>query len=65
VLDSEFLAATVAGATIARIAILVTPVRLCKGCANLSKDYVSKKSNKRDLENFSKLFNEYSSQPKY
>ncbi len=42
---------------------MVTPVGLCKGCVNLSWDYVSKKLNKRDLENFPILFSEHSSQP--
>ncbi|MGH9912319.1 MAG: hypothetical protein ACRD5E_14135 [Nitrososphaeraceae archaeon] len=55
-LDSEFLAATVAGATIARIATIVTPVGLCKGCANLSKDYVSEKSNKKVFRKFPNVF---------
>jgi hypothetical protein len=38
------------------MAIMVTPVGLCKGCANLSKYYVSKKLNKKDLENLPILF---------
>lgn len=42
---------------------MVTPVGLYKGCANLSRDYVSKKLNKRDLENFPILFSEHSNQP--
>lgn len=42
--------------TIVRIAIIVTPVGLSKGCVNLPADYFSRKLNKWNLKNLQIFF---------